>query len=545
MKLRLTLLTLIGAALLSAQLAPIFPTPAYFRKTFQTPATRVELQPPVRLADFVVDGKLTLSLRAYLDLVMANNPDVQIQKLTVETSQNNIMSAFGRFDPTLTVNTSRSFSSTPSSDQLQGAAVSKTLNWPLSFAYAQTLQNGTQFNVGLNGSYGTTNSSFSTYNPAKNSTLTFGFTQPLLRGRDPFISRMPITLARASLRSTQYNMQNSIESLLVSAEGAYWDVVGNRETLKVRQSALANAEKSLERSTRELELGALPQLDIFQPQANKAAADIQVTQSSFRLAQSEDALKKQIGADLDPNIRNLPLVLTEAVAPPSSASALDKESLVQRALASRVDLLSQRIGLETDDLNIRQNTDTLRPQLSWTGSYNSNGRGGDHYIRSGGLGGTTIEMIPGGFGGALDQTFAFNYTSYSMGLRLTLPIRDRAGQAALANSLIRKKSDTLSLRSREQGVRLEVLNAISQIESSRQSVALAIINRDLAQKMLDAENQKYDLGTSTMYYVLDAQTRLTSAESTVVTESINYWRNQLTLMKVTGQLLTERNIRIQ
>jgi outer membrane protein TolC len=531
--------------LLSAQLAPVFPTPAYFRKTFQTPATRVELQPPVRLADFVVDGKLTLSLRAFLDLVMANNPDVQVQKLTVDTAQNNIIAAFRIFDPTLTVTTSRTYSATPSSDQLQGATVSKSLNWPLSFAYRQTLQNGTQFNVGLNGSYGTSNSSFTTYNPAENAALSFGFTQPLLRGRSAFINRLPITLARASLRSTQYNLTNAVESLVVTAEGAYWDVVGNRETLKVRQSALENAQASLDRSNRELELGALPQLDIYQPQANKASADIQVTQSAFRLAQSEDALRKQIGADLDPNIRNLPLLLTEAVAPPSNTSAFDKEGLVQQALASRSDLLAQRIGLETDDLTIRQNTDSLRPQLNWTGSYASNGRGGNLFQKTtlGGTNGTT--MIPGGFGDATSQMFAFNYTTYVMGLTLTLPIRDRSGQAALANSLIRKKSDTFSMRSREQGVRLDVLNAISQVQSSQESVKLAIINQDLAQKMLDAENQKYDLGTSTMFLVLDAQTRLTAAQSTVVTESINYWRNQLNLLRVTGQLLPTRGITIQ
>ena len=47
--------------------------------------THVELQPPARLADFVQDGKLELSLRAYLELVMANNTDIAIQKLSVET----------------------------------------------------------------------------------------------------------------------------------------------------------------------------------------------------------------------------------------------------------------------------------------------------------------------------------------------------------------------------------------------------------------------------------------------------------------------------
>ena len=90
---------------------------------------------------------------------------------------------------------------------------------------------------------------------------------------------MNITTARARFRTSGLNLENQITSLIQTAEGAYWDVVGNRESLKVRESALANAEKSLERSTRELELGALPQLDIYQPQANKASAEIQVTQS--------------------------------------------------------------------------------------------------------------------------------------------------------------------------------------------------------------------------------------------------------------------------
>jgi hypothetical protein len=41
----------------------------------------VELQPPLHFEDYVVDGKLELSLKAYLDLVMANNPNVSIQRL--------------------------------------------------------------------------------------------------------------------------------------------------------------------------------------------------------------------------------------------------------------------------------------------------------------------------------------------------------------------------------------------------------------------------------------------------------------------------------
>ena len=50
-----------------------FPKPSYFRETFSNPVTRVELEPPARLADFVVNGKLELSLRSYIELVLGNN----------------------------------------------------------------------------------------------------------------------------------------------------------------------------------------------------------------------------------------------------------------------------------------------------------------------------------------------------------------------------------------------------------------------------------------------------------------------------------------
>jgi len=83
------------------------------------------------------------------------------------------------------------------------------------------------------------------------------------------------------------------------------------------------------------------------------------------------------------------------------------------------------------------------------------------------------------------------------------------------------------------------------VESSRESVKLAIIARDLAQKQLDADKQRYDLGVIQMYFVLDSQTRLTAAESRVVTESINYRTNQLNLLRVVGTLLDERGIAIQ
>src|SRR2546425_10351945 len=63
-----------------AEIAPLFPKPSYFRTTFNKQSPNVELKPPVRLADYVVVSKLELSLRSYLDAVLANNTDISLQK---------------------------------------------------------------------------------------------------------------------------------------------------------------------------------------------------------------------------------------------------------------------------------------------------------------------------------------------------------------------------------------------------------------------------------------------------------------------------------
>ena len=100
---------------------PFFPKPAYFRETFVNPSPRVDLRPPVRIGDFVVDGKLELSLRSYLELVMANNTDVNIQKVTLEFQKHAITRAFARFDPTLVASFSSERTKSPATDVLAGA----------------------------------------------------------------------------------------------------------------------------------------------------------------------------------------------------------------------------------------------------------------------------------------------------------------------------------------------------------------------------------------------------------------------------------------
>src|SRR5262249_6140749 len=135
------------------------------------------------------------------------------------------------------------------------------------------------------------------------------------------------------------------------AESAYWDVVSARENLKVAENGREVAAAFLKLSEKQLELGALSPLDIYNPQQQLATAELSVSQAKFALQQKEDALRRQISLDLDPNLRTIPIVLTETVdivAPP-----VEIEQEVNRAMASRPDLLSAVQSLDIDELGIQ------------------------------------------------------------------------------------------------------------------------------------------------------------------------------------------------
>jgi outer membrane protein TolC len=141
--------------------------------------------------------------------------------------------------------------------------------------------------------------------------------------------------------------------------------------------------------------------------------------------------------------------------------------------------------------------------------------------------------------------FGFGYPVWGFGLTLRLPIKNRQAAADMADALVSKKRDMLTVRTIQQQVRLDILQAVSQVESSKSSVKLAQVAQDFAQKRLDAEQKKYELGTSQIYFVLQAQQDLVTAQSTLVQNSVQYRRNLLNLSRKQGTLFDDLGVVIQ
>jgi outer membrane protein TolC len=527
--------------------APWLASGAWFRKTFFYHDVQVNLRDPVKLKDYVVGGKLTLSLRNYLDLVMSNNTDVEIQRVQLEYSKNSIQRAFAVFDPILNSSFAATRAKSATTSELQGASVLSNLSQAFSSTVSETLPTGTQVNAGLTTQKTSTNSTYYFYNPAYTTAMNFGFTQPLLRGRGAYITKLPITIARRQRAAALFSYQNSLLSLVSNAENAYWDVVSARERLKVQRQALDLADKALKRSRQEVEVGATSPLEIFQPEQQYAGAKLSVAQVEFQVRQTEDVLRRQIGVDLDPTTRGLPIELTEQVSSEVNDAPIDRENLVQQALATRPDLKNIQTGIEVNNLQIRNAVEGLKPMLNLSAGYTTTGNGGRYFPSTTAADGSTILLppVPGGITDAFGQMFGFSYPTWQFSLSLQLPLRDHAAAANLADAVVAKRINTLNQRTSEQQIRQDVLTAVTQVESSREGVKLAKIAVDFARKRVEADQKRYELGAITVFFLLSGQTDLANAESNLVSQIIQHRRDLLNLQQRLGTLLADRGIVVQ
>ena len=530
--------------------APRFPNPSYFRQHFAERMPRVELRQPDHLQAYVVNSRFELSLRAYLELVLANNTDIQIQRLGIEVQQNDITRSYAPFDPSVIASFQSTRATTPSDTALAGADTLSQLKQPIHFVYQRMLENGTQVAIGFDGAKSSSNDTFSTFNPALSASFNVGFTQPLLRNRGAAVNKLPILIARTRYQISRFNLEDQLSRLLQAAEDLYWDLTEARENLRVQQDALTSLNDSLKRSQRELELGEIAPVEIYQAQQVVASEEALVVAARSRIQQGEDAIRHQIGADLDPRFRAIPIELTESLLPPYDDERLDREGLIETAYQKRRDMEAAVQSLSIDDMTFELRRNALLPDVSMVTTYRSSGRGGRLLERSNvfsndGSGGDIVSTVPGGLGDALGQVFRLGYPTYAVSLNVAFPIRDRRGVADLADAAVTKRLDALRLRALQQQIRLDVSNAASRVEASRDALKLSQVAVDFARKRVDAEQRKFELGATTIFFLLDAQNSHTRAEADLVVLSAQYRHDLANLLRVTGKLPEERGVLIQ
>jgi outer membrane protein len=515
-----------------------------FRAMLTAKVASDKLPRPQHLRDYVSDGKLRLTLGNAVALMLENNSAVGVQQAQVEASKFALLRNYEPFDPKLQSIFDVNRFSLGGSNQLQGIGSSgnatlNTLSQSLRLNYSQTFQTGTSLLVGLVSSKASTNNAFYFLNPYVSSSLTLQFNQPLLRNAWRFANQAPLIIARKTLQQSRASFEAQVNDAILQVVSQYWAVVQARGDFEVRRKSLEAADVSYQHDKRALELGALPPLDIYRSESEVASRRVQLIQAEYALKRAEDALRLTIGADQDTYFGALDLELTERADPGDVLRTMDVATALQQAQAERPESLAARYALDNDETSIRLARNHLKPDLSLTGFYQSNGLGGNEFSL------TTGELISrGGLGSSFNQLFGFGFPGYGATLTLNLPIRNRAAQADLGTALVSRHRNLYTARQIQEQVALDVSNSIHQLEQAKLTLAAGKAALDLAQKALAADQRKYELGVQTIFFVLDAQTRLAQAELDLLQAEVSYQVAVAAVDHATAGLLQPYHVQI-
>jgi outer membrane protein TolC len=536
------------AFLLLVALVAVLPAPSQSPESYRgllTARDRADkLPPPQHLADFIKDGKLTLSLHDAILLTLENSSNIQLQETNVEYQKFNLLSQFQPFDPTIQSSLNINRYSSPTYSQLQGVGLSastalNSLSQTGQISYSQTFTPGTNISASITSGKSSANDSYYYFNPYFTSTLNLSFTQPLLRGAGRFANTAQIKIARRSLEQSRSSFEAEVNDAILNVVSQYWNAVQARGALDVNQKSFKLAEASYDRDKRSLELGALPPLDIYRSQSEVAARKVGVIQAQYALTVAEESLRLTIGADRDPQAGALELNLTEKPQTDAALENVDEQTALTQALSQRPELSAVQNALANDVTSIRLAHNQLEPNLQLQGFYQSSGLGGNQYnLTSGQL------IAPGGFGSSMSQLFGFGFPGYGGTLSLTLPVRNHAGQAALGSALVSRTHDLTSSGQIREAITQEVRNAVHQLEEARLALSAGQASFDLAQKTLASEQRKFELGAETNFFVLDAQTRVAQAELILLQTQINYRVALAAVGHSTGDLLVPYHVQI-
>lgn len=487
---------------------------------------------PEGLQDRVANGKLVLTVDDSIRLALANNTDIHIDRSQIDFALDNLGRSHSPFDPLATSSFNDTRTKSLPTSSLQGAPLVSSLSQTTLMGYQELFPTGTNFQTSFDASKFSSNSSFSVVNPSLSTSIQFTVTQPLLRNFGLFPNRAPILIAQSNLKQARANFTAEVSTVILQVVGDYWSVVLARENLNVQRKSLDEAQKSYDHDKKALSLGALPPLDIYRSESQVASSRVAVIQAEYSLKQFEDTFRRDIGADLDPNFHALDLDLTDQPAPAGELPTVDIATALARALANRPEFEVAREQLASDEFNIRLAHNSLKPDLELSGFYWGNGLN------------SSPASVDIGLTGSLGQSFAFTYPTYGASLSLNLPVRRHSAQANLADALVSRSRDQYQERSTKQSISLEVTNAVHSLEQAKLSMEAAKIARDLAEETLHADERKYELGAETVFFVLDAQTRLANAELSLIQSQVGFQLAVAQLDHSTGDLLDHHHVQI-
>ncbi len=453
--------------------------------------------------------------------------------------------ALPSYDPALAGALNWQHQSTPESNPfITGADVLVARTTTGNLGLVQGFSPGTQFGANFTAALQRNNSIRSTLNPFNNSGLGLTLTQPLLRGFGTRLNRRFIRIAQNNRQVTGLVFRQQVIDTVTGVIRLYYDLVSLMEDVNVKQQTLDLARRLYEQNRIQVEQGTLAPIELVRTQALIAASQQDLANSQGLEREQELILKTVLTrrGTAEPLIREARVVPTTPIPPLEPAPVTPIQDLIEQAYKNRPDLASAELQLTNSKIALEGSRNGLLPDVSLVASATNSGLAGETnaLLPSGGAGASPAFI--GGFGSTLEQIFRRNYPTYGVGIQLNLPLRNRVAQADYERDELQLRQTEIRRQQLANQARLEVEDALIALERSRAAYAAATDSRRYQEESLAAEQEKFAVGLSTTFLIIQYQSQVAQARSTEVAARGAYAKARVALDHALGLTLEHNNV---
>lgn len=396
------------------------------------------------------------------------------------------------------------------------------------------------------------NNTVATINPVRTGNMSLQVTQPLLQGFGPALNSRFIRIAKNDVKISDLVFRQQVIAAVATVVNLYSDLVSFNEDVKVRRQALELAEKLFNDNKKQVEIGTLAPIEIVRAEAEVARSQQELTQAETQVLQQETVLKNYLSRTglQSASIADARIVPTDQLKIPDVEQVQPVQDLVAKAVQNRPELAQTQLQIENARISLSGSRSQLLPTLNLIASAQNSGLGGQpNSLWQPRPGDPLVPIVEPGLQGGLGQVWSQilgrNYPDYSLGFQLNVPLRNRTAQADITRDQLALRQSELRQRQELNQIRVDVQNAIIGLQQSRSRHQAAQKSRVLQEQTLDAEQKKYALGASTIFFVIQAQRDLAQAQAAEVAALSTYNRARVQLDRATGAILETYDVSVE
>jgi outer membrane protein TolC len=410
-------------------------------------------------------------------------------------------------------------------------------------SYQQYFSTGMGVNFALSGERQATNSPESIVNPDTFLSYTLTLTQPLLAGFGPGTNKRWIRIAKKNLELTDYAFKAQAIATITGIEDIYWSLVGAYEDDQIKDQALNFANQTLTDDQKQLELKAIPAMQVMTDQSAVASAEGNLTVARATLRAAELNLKNALTKTDDPAIDEMPVIPLDRIGPSDPNASKSIEDLIAEAEKNRPDVAQDQIGMQVAQLNLKAINNELLPSLNAYGLFAGYGTGGPLNPHCD-LGTYCTTSLPSNTPGVLEDAFNYSSPEYQVGFTLNITIRNRIAKADQYRAQLGYRQAQITFEQQKKSIRFDVRNSQFALQQAQARVDAAQKAKDLAQRTFDITKQEQQLGAKSSLDTLAAENTLATAESTLDAAQTAFEIAKVDIDRATGETLDRTGVSI-